>query len=179
MTQNVVNYLNVQETVRSNKAREGETSRHNKATETQAINELAETATHNRNTENIDISKLQEQHRTNVANEQLKRDANTETARSNRENERLKNLDIQAKQATNAIKQLEYELKSEIQHKQLDLSTKEVEKQIEKMTQEIEKSKTDQNVSRLVTLNTLLDDFLDRSMPADDVFGKIIKYFKK
>lgn len=178
MTQNVVNYLSLQETSRSNKEREKETNRHNLATEAQDISSLAETVRHNQASESIDISKLAETKRSNQANEAIKRDQNAEQARTNRVNEELRGIEAEAKRATAAVKQLEYALKDEIDHGNLNLSKEKVAKEIERMEQDIQASKTNQQLNWINSINNILDSFLDRSLPADDAFGKVLKYFK-
>lgn len=77
MTNNQIQYWNLQEAKRHNFAGEEETSRHNKVTESVDIGQLAETSRHNRVTENetsrhnqategIDVAKLHETSRHNM-----------------------------------------------------------------------------------------------------------------
>lgn len=76
MTQNQINYWNLQELKRHNVVGEGETNRHNLVTE-------RETGRHNLATENIDISKLAETSRHNRAGEKIEAGKLSESARHN------------------------------------------------------------------------------------------------
>lgn len=94
MTNTQLQYWNLQETKRANKAREAENFRSNYARE-------SETNRHNIVTEGLDLSKLQESHRHNLVSEgqeDRKLDISSlqqqETARSNRAQEYLKGYDL-------------------------------------------------------------------------------------
>lgn len=127
MTRNQIDYWSLQETkannlrnwnetVRSNKAREYETNRHNLATEDLGNRNLMEITRHNRATEYVEQGKLAETRRSNLAREaetnrsnmaqeaisrdsnKYKREALAETKRSNVANEQIR-------QATNYLGQ--------------------------------------------------------------------------
>lgn len=89
MTANQIAYWNLQETKRSNLAKESETSRHNLATEGKDLATLQETSAHNRATESIAAGQLGEQIRHNVSTETIDISRLNETARHNKASEEL------------------------------------------------------------------------------------------
>lgn len=87
MTKNQIDYWNLQETRRSNRAVEAETSRHNVATE-------GETNRHNVATEALDLGKLNETTRHNQATEGLGWANLNEAARHNVAQEKLTGMNL-------------------------------------------------------------------------------------
>lgn len=94
MTHNQINYWTLQESKRSNKAKEVETNRHNVATETQSSRELAETERSNRARESENyrhnFATETESARHNVSTERQTANDLLEKSRSNRAQEALK-----------------------------------------------------------------------------------------
>lgn len=71
MTQNQIQYWSLLETQRANRAKEGETATHNRATESIESGKLRETGRHNVASERVEQGKLSESGRHNRAQEAL------------------------------------------------------------------------------------------------------------
>lgn len=79
MTTNQLAYLNLQETIRANQAREGETHRANLASESLRLRDTLESIRHNQKLENISMFNLGETWRSNRARENENQRHNLET----------------------------------------------------------------------------------------------------
>lgn len=102
MTNTQVNYWNFREAVRSNKAIQRETKRHNLASESVSERSLAETARSNLAKEALTREAQSEQKRSNLANESREYSKYLETARSNRAREAndLLSISVAGRQAS-------------------------------------------------------------------------------
>lgn len=94
MTLMGINYLNYQENVRSNIARESENSKHNRETETLGRLSFGENVRSNQANEAIKQGSLDENIRSNLANESIKWSTLSETTRSNLANENIKDRQL-------------------------------------------------------------------------------------
>lgn len=169
MTQNQIAYWNLQETKRSNVAKEQETSRHNVATEKESerhntVSE-GEVGRHNRETERFNISQLQESHRHNVATENLGQMQLNESVRHNTVSE-------QQNDVANLIKSRANDINQAYNNAIISLRKREYTLASEKEIQRIQESQRDFNEAvRMNDAKLIIDAFDSGSDAVRTIFG--------